>query len=235
VVCGATLIGLTSARSAEETEPLTSSLALGVVVNDGNTDNAMYNASFKWDYLPDEVQLLRLAVDGAYGETEGDTSTQNAKGVFDYQYRLSERTYGAFNIGVANDDLADLDYRLIVSPGLGYFFLKDDAAFLSGEAGPAWISEKKSGETSDDFALRVAQRYERKLESNAKVWQSAEYLAHFDDFDIYLVNAEIGVEAPISESLNIRLVVKNTYDSNPAPDREKNDLSVVGALAYSIF
>jgi hypothetical protein len=39
----------------------------------------------------------------------------------------------------------------------------------------------------------------------------------------------------VSASLNIRLSVKDTYDSNPAPDRENNDVSVIGALAYSLF
>ncbi len=224
-----------AADATDEVKPLSASIALGVNVNDGNTDNSMGTASFTLDRLEDSGNSMRLAADLAYGETEGDKSTDNGSAQFDYRYLLSERSYAGFNASAKYDDIADLDYRFIVSPGLGYYVMKKSNVFMTAEAGPAWISEKKGGETSDDLALRVAERYERVTETNAKWWQSLEYLPHVDDFDIYILNAEIGVEAPVSASLNIRLSVKDTYDSNPAPDRENNDVSVIGALAYSLF
>jgi putative salt-induced outer membrane protein YdiY len=221
--------------AAEETKPLSSSIALGVNVNDGNTDNSMYNASFTLTKISEAGNTLRLAADGAYGKTEDDKTTDNANASLDYRHLFASRCYGAFNTSYKTDDIADLDYRVVVSPGGGYYLIKRDNVNMTAEAGPALISEKKGGESTDQFALRFAERYERTMDTSAKFWQSAEYLPLADDFDTYLLNAEIGVEAPISGNLNVRLVVRNAYDSNPAPDRENNDLSVLGALAYSLF
>lgn len=235
VLSGASL-SAAEAPVVTEAKPLSSSIALGVNVNDGNTDNSMFNAAFVLDQLLQSGDTLRLAADAAYGETEDDKTTDNANASFDFRHMFATRCYGAFNTSYKTDDIADLDYRVIVSPGAGYFLMREENVFLTAEAGPALIAEKKNGqESTDEFAWRIAQRYERTMDTSAKFWQSAEYLPQADDFDIYLFNAEIGVEAPISGNLNVRLVVRNAYDSNPAPERENNDLSVIGALAYSLF
>jgi len=232
------LAGLSASNvMAEDAElkPLEASLALGVTVNDGNTDNSMLNLGFGLTKQPSDTQVLRLEADAAYGETSGSNSTENAKASLDYQYLVSERAYASFNTSIAYDDISGLDYRWIVAPGAGYYLMKEDHVFMTVEAGPAYVMEKKDGESDDFVALRLAERYERTMDSSAKFWQLLEYLPDVEDVDIYVLTAEIGVEAPVSEKLNIQLVVKNTYDSNPADGREKNDLSVIGALAYSVF
>jgi len=222
---------------AEEADfkPLESSLALGVTVNDGNTENSLLNLGFSLTRRPDDVQVLRLEADAAYGETSGSNSTENAKASLDYQYLVSERAYASFNTSIAMDEIADLDYRWIVAPAAGYYLMKQEEVFMTAEVGPAYVAEKKGGVDDDYVALRIAERYERTLASSAKFWQSLEYLPDVDDFNIYVLTAEVGVEAPVSEKLNMQLVVKDTYDSNPAPGREENDISVIGALAYSVF
>ncbi|HMO51566.1 MAG TPA: DUF481 domain-containing protein [Kiritimatiellia bacterium] len=222
-------------EAAPEPKALEASLALGVTVNDGNTENNMVTLGFGLTHHPCDRSTLRLALDGAYGETEGDKTTENGRAAVEFQYLVSERTYGALVASVATDDIADLDYRLIVSPSVGYYLMKSDAATMTAEVGPALVSEKKAGETEDDIALRIAERYERTMNTSAKFWQTAEYLPNIDDFEVYLLIAEVGVEAPVSEKLNVRLVVNNTYDSDPAPGRKNNDVTVIGALAYSLF
>jgi putative salt-induced outer membrane protein YdiY len=224
-----------AAEAVSEEKPASSSIALGLTVNEGNTDNSMFNAAFTYDRKLDEKNSVRLALDAAYGETDNDKTTDNANAAFDYRHLLSDRAYAALNASYKTDDIADLDYRWVVSPGLGYFLMKNDQATLGVETGPAVVGEKKGGETTEDIALRVAERYERSLSTNARVWQSAEYLPKIDDFDTYLLNLELGVEAPLSEKINVRLVARNAYDSDPAPGRDDNDLTVIGALSYTLF
>lgn len=221
-------------EKAEEKE-LASSLALGVTVNDGNSDNSMYNASLTLDYKPDDNTVTRFAADWAYGETEDDKTTDNGKASADYKHLFSERTYASVNASAAYDDIADLDYRWVLSPGYGVYLIKKDNVYLNTEAGPAVIGQKKGGVKEENFALRVAERYERVQENGSKYWQSLEYLPFIDDFGTYVLNAEIGVEAPLSQKVNLRLVVKDTYDSNPAPGRDENDLTIIGALAFTLL
>lgn len=231
------LTGWASIRAEEAAEPkaLEASVALGATVNEGNTDNSMLNFDFGLVHRPGEHQVTRFDVNAAYGETDNEKTTENAKAALDYQYIFTERAYVAFNQSVATDDIADLDYRSITALGLGYYVMKNDAAFLTLEAGPAYVFEEKAGVEDDYAAARVAQRYERTMDSSAKFWESVEYVPQVEDTDVYLLTAEVGVEAPVSEKLNIRLVVKNVYDSEPAEGLDENDLSVIGALAYSLF
>ncbi|MCO5044350.1 MAG: DUF481 domain-containing protein [Verrucomicrobia bacterium] len=209
------------------------SIAIGVTMTDGNSDTLLGTASYLHERKGDDY-ALRLGLDGAYGETDDERTAENVKGVAEYRRLLSERAYLLGNLTALYDDIADVDYRAVLAIGPGYYLLKDDAATLSVDAGPAYIREKVGGETRDEFALRFGERYERKLSETAKVWQALEYLPLAKDFDDYLLNAEVGIEAAVNNSVSLRLVVKNAYDSTPAEDREKSDTTVIGALAYQL-
>ncbi len=227
---------ISTAPSAADKAPMVAkenSIALGLTLTDGNSDTMMGNISLLSTRNRDEHNL-RLGLDYTYGEDQDEKTTDNAKAVAEYRYLLSERAYAFGTLSVLYDDIADIDYRAVLAAGPGYYLMKDENVTLGVEAGPAYIHEKVGGEENDDLALRVGQRYDRTLSATAKCWQALEYLPVVDDFEDYLMNFEIGVEAAINSSASIRLVVKNAYDSTPAEDREKSDTTVIGALAYQL-
>lgn len=209
------------------------SIAVGVTMTDGNSDTLLGTASVLHDRKRDGYSL-RLGADFAYGEDNDEKTTENAKAVAEYRRECSERAYAFVNLTALYDDIADIDYRAVLSAGPGYYLMKDEAATLGVDIGPAYVREEVGGEENDDVALRVGERYERQLSPTAKCWQALEYLPVVDDFDDYLLNSEIGVEAAINSTASIRLVVKNAYDSTPAVDREKSDTTLIGALAFQL-
>jgi putative salt-induced outer membrane protein YdiY len=209
------------------------SIALGVTMTDGNSDTLLTTASALHDRKREDY-TLRLGVDFAYGKNDGEENNNNVKGVADYRYLVSERAYVFANLTALHDEIADINYRAVLSTGPGYYLMKNARATLGVEAGPAYIREEVGDDENDDLALRFGERYDRQLSPTAKCWQALEYLPVVDDFDDYLLNAEIGVEAAINSAASLRLVVKNAYDSTPAVDREKSDTTVIGALAYQL-
>lgn len=209
------------------------SIAVGVTATDGNSDTLLGTASALHDRKRD-AYTLRLGLDFAYGEDNDEKTTDNLKGVAEYRRLLGERAYLFGNLTALYDDIADIDYRAVLSAGPGYFLMKDANVLLGVEFGPAYVREEVGGEENDDVALRFGERYDRQLSATAKCWQAVEYLPIADDFDDYLLNSEIGVEAAINSSASLRLVVKNAYDSTPAVDREKSDTTVIGAIAYQL-
>lgn len=217
-----------------QAEGFKTSLSLGANATDGNSETITLTAGVLTERKTD-VDSWRFGVDGQYGEVGSSTTNEQAKAFAGYRHTISGRTYGLLDASVAYDAIADIDYRLIVSPGLGYYLVKEAATTLGLELGPSYIKEDVGDVEDDYFALRIAERFDRTLSASAKCWQAAEYLPSLDDFqDDYLLNVEVGVEAQINATASIRFVVKDAYDSTPAPDREKNDLSVVAALAYSL-
>jgi hypothetical protein len=114
----------------------------------------------------------------------------------------------------------------------GYYFVKQTNTFLCAEAGPSFITEELGGQTQNYVGLRIAERFEHKFGSGAKVWENLEWIPQVDNFDNWILNAEVGISAPVYKSLDVRLVAQDTYNNQPAAGRLKNDLKLLAGLGY---
>ena len=181
-----------------------------------------------------EYKYGESTVNNNDGTSTNEKNTDNAKGEAQYNRLFNARTYGVLSASLLYDDIADIDYRAIIGLGLGQYLVKTDASSLAIEVGPAELLEKVGGEKNDAVLLRAAQRGEHKFASGAKVWDSVEYLPELEDFGAYLLNSEVGLDAAVAGDLSLRLVVQDRYDSKPAQDSEKNDVSVTAGLVYKL-
>jgi len=214
--------------------------AAGATLTRGNSQNFLGTISIdtvrKWP--SDE---LRFGGSAGYGKTternsggtETELKTQDyLKGYGQWNHLFTERIYAGLRLSIEHDDIADLDYRVTVSPLAGYYFFKKSNTFLSVEAGPSLIHEKQGGVTHTYLAARVGERYEYKFANESKIWQTAEWLPQVDDFDNWILNFEAGISAPISKGFDVRLLVQDSYDNQPAAGRLKNDLKLIAGLGY---
>ncbi|MGH8247583.1 MAG: DUF481 domain-containing protein [Gammaproteobacteria bacterium] len=213
----------------------------GVTLTRGNSKTFLatvgLNANRKWSR--DE---LLLGASAGYGETETgtrapddnrtDVTQKYLKGFSQYNHLFSERLYGGLRVDGLYDKIASVDYRFTLSPLLGFYILKEPATSLAVEAGPSVVFEKLGGEEHAYWGGRVAERFEHKFKNGARIWESAEWITQIDDVDNWLFNAEAGVSAPIVKALEVRLVVQDTYDNRPAPNRLKNDFKLIAGLGY---
>ena len=240
LLCLAAAATLTTAAFAQSapTAPTTSadtgwitSASFGFSLAKGNTDNLLANGNLltsrKWDR--NEVDL---GADGTYGETDGLQSAGNIHGFGQYNRLFTERFFGLLRVDALNDAIADVDYRVTLSPGVGYYFIKNTNTFLRGEAGPGFVFERVGGITDSYVTLRLAERFETKMNDRVKLWQSLEFLPALEDFSSYVINAEIGIDTSLTQKLSLRTFVQDTYDSTPAPGLKKNDVKLIVAIAY---
>ena len=205
--------------------------AAGVTLTRGNSKTLLATANIlslrKW-----EQNEVSLGADGAYGENDNIKNNESLHGFGQYNRLFTDRFYGYARVDALHDGIADVEYRVALSPGVGYYLVKNDRTRLSVEGGPSVIFEKQGGIDRTYFALRVAERFEHKLSDRAKIWQSVEYLPQVDDFNNYIVNGEVGVEAGLTEKLSLRVWVQDTYDNEPAAGRQKNDFKLFSGVAY---
>lgn len=210
----------------------------------GNSKTLLLNGGLVSEYKK-SANEFRLEINGAYGESAvtpsgssnstDQTTIQNAKGIADYKRLFSERDYGYANGQLTHDHIAGIDYRALLGPGLGRYFLKSERQALSAEAGAAYVRQELTDDTTDDtINLRAAQRYELKLLAASKLWESIEYLPVCDDFSNYFANFEIGAEAPLTGILNLRLVFLDQYNSRPAQGKDKNDLQLTAGVGCKL-
>lgn len=242
------------AKKAEEAEAapagLVTALNAGLTLTDGNSETMSANASLITEGEKEGLGSVLAGIEANYGEntvkttsevngetveSESDeTTVNNAKAYANVKKTLSPKTYGYLAGDVMFDDIAEIDYRATLGPGLGAYLVKNAKRELSLDAGPSYVWEKVGGESDDYLALRFAERYTCQMSKTAKLIQSLEYIPEASDFDNYLLTGEVGVEAAINASLSLRVVLQDRYDSTPATGKERNDLSLIAGLGLAL-
>ena len=245
------LLALVCSLAATAAQAQTS-LNLGASLTQGNSESTVVNIGAS-NTQTNGLHEIAFKADYNYGEAvpkganDSEKNTENASAAAKYRYLFADPMYAYMNGDILTDDIAGIDYRLTVGPGLGSLLMKDAVSELSVEAGLAYVKEELTGETTaadgtvtevktedDRIALRVAQGYKRDLSATANVFQTLEWLPTIDDFGQFLLNAEIGVESMMNDSLSLRLVAKNSHNSEPAEGKDENDLSLIAGIGYKL-
>ena len=211
--------------------PWESSISAGLSLTKGNSDTLLTTAAFKTRKKTTDNEFM-FGVDGSYGENDSVKNNETLHGVGQYNHLFGERFYDFFNLEGLHDGIADLQYRFTLSPGAGYYFLKETNTTLAGEAGPSLIFQRL-GEVDTTYAsLRLAERFEHKLGNISRFWEKAEILPQVNKFDNFLVNAEIGTEAPLTKTFSLRVTLQDNFVNQPAPRRKNNDVKLISSLVY---
>lgn len=256
VVTGLVLTGSALAAEkeakAEDSAGWRTSLNAGLTLTDGISDTLAANIGLETEGEKEglgsvitgmeanygESTLSSTTTDEATGETtvteENEKTVENAKAYANVKKTLSPMTFASLDGSVLYDDIALIDYRALLTPGLGAYLVKNEKRTLAVEAGPSYVWEKIDGLSDDYLALRIAERYTCKATETAKLVQSIEYVPEIEDFDNYLITFEIGLEVAVNDHLNLRVVFQDTYDNTPAEDTERNDLSLIAGLGFKI-
>jgi len=212
--------------------------AFGLSLARGNANTFLLTGSTTADNVWEQNDL-KLGADGQYGlnnwaQTNQTPSTEAIHGFIDYKRLFTERFYGGARIDGYHDDIASIQYRLVVGPAAGYYFIKSDASKLSGEIGPSFIDERLGHEDESYVTIRFSERGEHTFNKakTAKVWEEVDYMPQVDDFSNYLLNSEVGVEAALSAHFSLRVCADDKFDSKPAAGRKQNDILLVSSLVY---
>ncbi len=227
---------------AEPTDGFVTDLNMGLTLNRGNTENSLINAGLQTRNITESADF-RASLAYNYGRTTRNnsadadrtfTSTDNTKAEVQYNHLFSERAYGLVAFSAFRDELAEIQYRILTGPGLGYFLVRNEIWSLAVEAGISYLVEEVDNETDDYAVFRFAQIYERDLSENASVWQNLEYLPESEDFENYLLNFEIGARAKLNGNLSLRVVLTQRYDNTPAAGNDRSDWSLVSGISYRL-
>lgn len=204
----------------------------GLTVTSGNSETVVANGGIqtarKWGKSD-----LSAGADFAYGTDSGNKNTELFRAYGQYNHSLTERLYIGMRLEGLHDGVADVNYRVTVSPLVGYYFIKRENLFLRAETGPSVIFERVAGIDDEYVVWRVAERLEWKINERAKFWQSAEVLPQVDDFDNTLINYEVGIDTAITKQLGLISKILGTYDNEPAAGRKSHDIRWITGLRYS--
>ena len=221
-----------SPLAAPVKNPWESSVSAGLTLTRGNSDTLLVTAGALTE-KKNNINEWSFGADGAYGEDSGQKNNDTVHLFGQFNHLFTEKFYAYLRANALHDGIADLQYRLTIGPGVGYYLLKETNTTLAVEGGTAFVFERLGNEDNTYATLRFAERFEHKFnEQRARVWQSIEILPQVDDFNNYIVNAEIGIEASISKKLSLQTFLVDNYNNQPAAGRQKNDVKLVSGLKY---
>jgi putative salt-induced outer membrane protein YdiY len=223
---------LLKAVKATATPPVTWSgtLTMGLTVTAGNVNSVLTTGQITSERKSHRNDLI-LGADGAYGRVSGVQNVNSVHGSAQNNYTFIDDTwYGYVREDALHDAIADVEYRVTSSVGAGYYFIKNKMTTLSTEAGPSFRTEKLDDESHNYPAARVAENLEHKIDDHAKVWENIEFLPPLTFPDAFLINAEVGVETPLTKKLSLQTYLQDDYANVPAPGYKPNDLKLVSGL-----
>ena len=222
----------TGVVTPEKLNPWDSSVSAGLSLTRGNSDSTLFTIKLLTERkgLTDE---FLFGADVSYGSSNSQENNQTTHGFGQWNHLFSERTYGDIRVEGLHDGIANIKYRVTLTAGLGYYFIKEKNTTLAGEVGLGEVFERLGNKNDNFTAVRFAERFEHKFsEHSARIWQSVELLPQVDKWSNYLMNFEVGVEAAVAKNVSLQACLDDNYASQPAAGRKRNDVKLVSGIAY---
>lgn len=207
-------------------------LSAGLILTNGNNDTLTVSGGLSVE-RETENDKFRAFLSGAYGETNSTRNTEFVRSGAQYQADFSKFAYWYVGLGMEHDEVAGLDFRLNVGPGVGFHLLKTEALELNVEGGLAFYHEKYNIATTtseDTLRARAAESFSYKFAQGAKFYQTAEIASDVSDTSNYIFNFEAGIESTLTEKLKLRLSFLDRYVAEPPAGLEKNDIQLTSSI-----
>lgn len=206
----------------------------GLTLEIGNTERVNVNGRVRTT-KETEVDRLILYFRGEYAE-ENDNKTSNEALIgTTYEYDVGERVFVFGQSELEFDEFENLDLRVTVSGGVGFFFLDNDTQTLKGRVGVAYQHQDfDDGTTTDDILALLGYEYILNVRDWFVFDSMLDFFANATETDDWRFKAENAFEVPISstEAWKLRFGVRNEYDNEPQPGIKSLDTTVYSALVY---
>lgn len=211
----------------------------GMNIKDGNTESTTthvkggYANERKQDNIYfDALALYETVKNNDTDEDEETVNEQRATGKYEYKHTL--KWYSFFNQYFEHDEIEQLNYRSISSPGAGYRFIDWEKVKYRAEAGPAYTLEKFHGGISDDYlGLRVGQYFDWLLLQNTKFYAKNEYIQSVEDGEDWRLDSGLGARHNLTKSIALSMELLNQYDNTPPEGNQKDDTIIIGSIGYN--
>ncbi len=165
-----------------------------------------------------------------------ETNTTKRQMFTGLQYDLffTPKWYMYANARGEKDGVADLALRFTTGVGLGYQFVDTADLKFNIEAGPTWVSENYTDDTEnlDYVAARVAWNLDWVFYPGASFFHNGRAYPSLESRYDQLVETRTGLRYKLFGDFFGESRVLWTWDSTPADDKKRQDLSVILGLGY---
>ncbi len=205
---------------------------LGGSYSEGNSEARSVNTGLEVKRRRESDEFA-AGVFATYGETSGQVSAEGIAADAHYQRNLRGGWFAGLRSDFDHDALADLDWRVVLSPYLGRRLIDSERSKLTAEFGPSGVVEQQGGSRDSYIGAYAALKGEHRLGKSTRLFGDVSWLSESTEWSSYLLTTEVGIDQSLTEKLTLKLMGRSTYDSTPAAGREGHDLQIVSALGVT--
>jgi len=210
-------------------------ISIGYDKSSGNTKNSNLTVRF-YGNRKTEADEFTAKGDLFYSSADSKMNAQKWYGMLRYAYSFWHRQwYNFYKFESDHDRFADIEYRLIPSTGVGYWFSDTPSWKAMAELGIGWEHTNFRGGFKDkDEAVLLPRAFlEKAIFDKSHINQDIILYPSLTDEGEYRLHSETAFTTPINKSLSLRLSFIDDYNSNPVRDIKRNDTRFISSLSCS--
>ena len=210
-------------------------ISAGYNKSSGNTQNAQFSLSAYFNRKTEENEFT-IKADNYYSSSNSKMDAQKWHGMVRYAYSFWKRNwYHFYKLEGDHDRFANIDYRIIPSSGIGYWFSDtlDWKLMIEGAFGLEHTSYRDDTDESDEPIFVGRLFFDKKLIGESKLTQDVSLYPSLSEFQEYRIHSETAFINPINDKLSLKLSLTFDYDSEPPKNTKKVDTRFTSALQYS--
>ncbi|NTS78893.1 DUF481 domain-containing protein [Catenovulum sp. SM1970] len=242
----ALLTGMSQGAFAEEKKEddknWQAKVQLGAIFTSGNTETTSIigKGEFKHE---NETFINKLELGGWYKEDEvenddGEKEKQKTgqkftiSGQTDYKFE-TEGTSLFVHASHTNDKFGAIYKHYSLSAGYSQFIFKEETTFLKVDIGPGYVwGEEQDGTEIDSGMIRGAADYEWKINDYVTFTQELSVEHSFEAEKNTRTHSVTGLSSKVGDSLQVKLAVAVTNNTEVPEDTEETDVSTLITLVY---
>jgi len=210
-------------------------VSVGYSKSSGNTQSKQLSGSL---YASRKTDYNEFTVKGnsLYASSDNKMDTQKWYGMARYAFSFGKKKwYNFYKVEADHDRFSNIDYRIVPSLGIGYWFSDqpDWKAMVELGVGLEHTKFRDGGEDSDEAVVIPRAFFEKELWHKSRIKEDLYLYPSLENSGEFRLRSETVFDYPIDERLSLRLSVIDDYDSDPPANTKKNDTQFTSSLVYS--
>ncbi len=209
-------------------------VSLGFSKISGNTISSNASSSLFLNRKTSHDELT-LKVNAIYGSSNNKMDTQKWYSLLRYAFSFKDkRWYNFYKLETDHDRFTNIDYRLIPTTGVGYWFSDTDSfkAMVELGVGCEYTSFRDDTKSNCEAILIPRAFLEKKLFDKLTFFQELVFYPKLDNAGDFRLHSESALKNYIDDKLSLKLSFIDDYNSSPDNNTKKNDSRFITSINY---
>ncbi len=210
-------------------------ISLGYNKSTGNTENSELNIAGAIEYKM-EHSAFSSSGDIYYSETNDQMDSQKWSSLTRYAFDFGEEYtwFNSYQFEVTHDRFSDIDYRLLPSVGIGYWFSREEDWTWSADVSAGYeMTKYRSDRDNDNSPVILGHTFMKKrILENAFLSEDFTVIPTLDNTGTR-IKSETEFTNPLADGLDLSIKYVLDHDTEPSPGKKKTDTRIMTSIKYS--